>query len=98
MPIYMDTHERVRAITPEGLTRAYERILEIQGKYGVRYLKLWVSYEPGRMFCLLEAPSKEAALLVHRESHGILPNEIIEVVEAPQEMPLMGQGHSERER
>lgn len=36
----------------------------------------------GGVFCLVEAPSKEAAVQVHRESHGLLANEIIEVDQA----------------
>lgn len=30
-------------------------------------------------FCLSEAPSKEAADAVHREGHGLVADEIIEV-------------------
>jgi hypothetical protein len=90
MPLYMDTHERVRAITLEGVTRAYERSLEVQAQHGARYLKMWVHQDPddhGRMYCLLEAPSREAVTLVHLDAHGMLPNEIHEVVEASLEIP-----------
>jgi uncharacterized protein DUF4242 len=90
MPLYMDIHERVRAITPDAVTRAYERSLEVQERHGARYLKMWVHEDPddhGRMFCLVEAPSREAVVLVHLDAHGLLPNEIHEVVEAPREMP-----------
>ena len=37
--------------------------------------------ETGDVFCLVEAPSKEAAIQVHREAHGLLPDDITEVVE-----------------
>jgi hypothetical protein len=33
------------------------------------------------IFCLCEAPSKEAAAAVHREAHGEMPVEVIEVRE-----------------
>jgi hypothetical protein len=33
------------------------------------------------MFCLIDAPSKEAAFDVHREAHGLTANEIYEVTE-----------------
>src|SRR2546421_8212954 len=85
----MDTHERVRAITAEGVSRAYERSLDVQARHGARYLKLWMhldSDDHGRLFCLMEAPSREAVVLVHLDAHGLLPNEIHEVVEAPHEM------------
>ena len=85
MPLYMDIHERVRAMTPEGVTRAYERSLEVQKRHAARYLKMWMHVDPedhGRLFCLIEAPSREAVVLVHLDAHGLLPNEIHEVVEA----------------
>jgi hypothetical protein len=33
------------------------------------------------VFCLAEAPSKEAAEIVHQEAHGLVADEIIEVKE-----------------
>jgi hypothetical protein len=33
------------------------------------------------VFCLVEAPSKEAAIAVHREAHGMTADEIFEVKE-----------------
>jgi len=33
------------------------------------------------VMCLSEAPSAEAALLVHREAHGLIPDTIEEVSE-----------------
>ena len=90
MPLYMDTHERVRAITMAGVTRAYERSLEVQARHGARYLKMWVHQDAddhGRLYCLMEAPNREAVVLAHLDAHGMLPNEIHEVVEAPQEIP-----------
>jgi hypothetical protein len=91
MPLFMDTHERVRAITPEGVRWAYERSLDIQSRHAARYVRMWAHYDPedhGRLFCLVEAPSREAVVLVHLDAHGLVPNEIHEVVEAPTEAPL----------
>ena len=81
MPLYMDIHDKLRAVTPEAIAAAHQRDLELQDKYGVKYLRYWVNAKEGRMFCLLEAPSKEAAYAMHLEAHGILPNEIYEVTE-----------------
>jgi uncharacterized protein DUF4242 len=89
MPLYMDSHERVRGITLEAVTRAYKRCLEVQGRHGVRFLRLWVHQDPedhGRLFCLAEAPSREALTLAHIDAHGLWPNEIHEVVEASLEV------------
>ncbi|MGH3057026.1 MAG: nickel-binding protein [Gaiellaceae bacterium] len=33
------------------------------------------------MFCLVEAPSAEAAMAVHREAHGLIADEIYQVSE-----------------
>ena len=88
MPLYMDTHERVRAITAAGVRRAFERSVDVQARHGARYLRMWVhedAEDHGRMFCLVEAPSREAVVLVHLDAHGMLPNEIHEVVEMPVE-------------
>src|SRR5207244_10706849 len=35
--------------------------------------------QPARSVCLAEAPSADVAMAVHREAHGLLPEEIIEV-------------------
>ena len=80
MPLYMDVHQ-VDWVDPEALVSAHERDLEVQDRFGVRYLKYWFSPEVGRIQCLVEAPSKEAAEAVHREAHGLVAEEIFEVVE-----------------
>ena len=53
----------------------------MQAKYNVRYLKYWYDIATERVFCLIEAPNKEAAEAVHREAHGMVADEIIEVTE-----------------
>ncbi|MEO8330401.1 MAG: nickel-binding protein, partial [Candidatus Nanopelagicales bacterium] len=40
-----------------------------------------VDEKAGKIFCLVEAPSAEAAVQVHREAHGLLADEVFEVVE-----------------
>jgi hypothetical protein len=47
----------------------------------VKYLHYWFNEEDGTVFCLCEAPNKEAAEAVHREAHGLVADEIIEVKE-----------------
>ena len=42
-----------------------KRDLEVQAKYGVRFLKYWYDETTGKVFCLSEAPSKDAAMAVH---------------------------------
>ncbi len=81
MPLFLDIHDKLRAATPEGLAEAHQRDLAVQDKHGVKFVRYWVNAEAGKMFCLVEAPSREAAFAMHYEAHGILPVEIIEVVE-----------------
>lgn len=81
MPLYMDVHRRVDGLTAEAVAGAHARDLETQKKYGVNYLKYWFNEDTGRVYCLVEAPSKEAAATVHREAHGLVADEIHEVSE-----------------
>jgi hypothetical protein len=81
MPLYLDIHTKAVGITPEALEEAHRKDLEVQDKYNVRYLKYWYDITTERVFCLVEAPNKEAALAVHREAHGNIADEIIEVTE-----------------
>ena len=81
MPLFMDTHKKVDGLTAEAVTGAHAMDLAVQEKYGVKYLKYWFSEDTGRVSCLVEAPSAAAAETVHREAHGLLADEIIEVSE-----------------
>ena len=81
MPLYMDTHEKVEGLTPEAVAGAHAKDVQVQGKHGVRYLKYWFNEKNGRVHCFCEAPSQEAAEAVHREAHGLVADEIVEVQE-----------------
>ena len=81
MPLYMDIHEKVEGATAEAVAAAHAKDVEVQGRYGVTYHKYWLDESTGRIFCLVEAPSKEAAMAVHREAHGLVADEIFEVSE-----------------
>ncbi len=81
MPLYMDIHHKVEGLTGEAVAGAHARDLEVQQKYGVNYLKYWFDESTGKVFCLCEAPNKAAAEAVHREAHGLVADEIIEVKE-----------------
>ncbi len=81
MALFMDVHKGVDGLTAQAVAEAHKKDLEKQGKYGVKYLKYWYNEENGTVFCLSEAPNKEASLKVHHEAHGLDPDEIIEVKE-----------------
>ncbi len=81
MPLFMDEHHRVEGLTADAVAGAHRKDLEVQGKHGVNYLRYWFNEQTGKVYCLVEAPSKEAAEAVHREAHGLLADEIVEVRE-----------------
>jgi hypothetical protein len=81
MPLYLDVHNKIEALTADGVADAHRKDLEVQHKHGVKYLRYWFDEGTGKVFCLCEAPSKEAASAVHREAHGLVADEIIEVKE-----------------
>ena len=80
-PYNMDIHRDVEGLTAEAVAGAHQKDLEVQDKLGVKYIRYWFDEESGTVFCLAEAPSKEAAEAVHREAHGLMASEIIEVRE-----------------
>ena len=79
MPLFMDVHELVEGLTADVFARAHQADLDTQAKYNVRYLRYWVDEEMGKAFCLIEAPSKEAAEAVHREAHGLVADSVIKM-------------------
>jgi uncharacterized protein DUF4242 len=81
MPLYMDIHKKVDGATASSVAAAHLKDLETQEKYGVNYIKYWLDKSTGTIFCLVEAPNKEAAERVHREAHGLTADEIHEVIE-----------------
>jgi hypothetical protein len=81
MPLYLDSHHRIPGLTREAVAAAHAADLAVQAKHGVRYLRYWYDEATGKVFCLAEAPSPEAAIAVHLEAHGLLADEIHEVKE-----------------
>ena len=80
--LFMDVHENL----PDGATAAdvagaHARDLEVQGKHGVTFVRYWVDESNGKAFCLVDAPSAEAANAVHREAHGLVADAHYPVVE-----------------
>lgn len=80
MPLYMDIHRGLDA-DAAAVAAAHQKDLEVQEKHGVNYQHYWVDDGEGAVFCLFEAPNKEAGEAVHREAHGLIADEIFEVTE-----------------
>ncbi len=79
MPIFMDRHEVSESTTPEALATIHQEDLKIEHEFGCRGFTYWYDEEKRHVFCLIEAPNKEAIIDMHRQAHGDVPNRVIEV-------------------
>lgn len=79
MPLYMDFHKGFKGVKKEDVEHAHLQDVQVQDKYGVKYHKFYINEEEGTVFCLIEAPNKEACAACHQEAHGMVACEIIEV-------------------
>ena len=69
MPIYLDRHD-IKGVKATDVAALHLKDLEIQDRYGVKYLTYWFDEERGTTFCLVDAPDETFAERVHREAHG----------------------------
>jgi hypothetical protein len=81
MPLFMDTHRLDGRVTVGDVAKAHMADLRTQSRYDVSYLRYWVAEEQGTIYCLVEAPTADAAANVHREAHGLVADEVVQVQE-----------------
>ncbi|WP_407342749.1 DUF4242 domain-containing protein [Pengzhenrongella phosphoraccumulans] len=81
MPLFMDVHNLDGGVSVTDVGNAHMADLQTQGKHDVNYVRYWVDEGKGKIFCLVEAPSAEAANTVHREAHGLVADAIYQVQE-----------------
>jgi len=81
MPLFMDVHNIDGGVAMDDVAKAHLADLQTQDAHDVRYLRYWVDETGGKVFCLVEAPSAEAAADVHREAHGLVADDIYRVQE-----------------
>ncbi len=82
MPFFLDRHKAPGA-TGADIAAAHELDLAVQDKYQVRYVTYWFDDTEGSVFCLAEGPDRESLEAVHREAHGLVADNIIEVGRGP---------------
>jgi class 3 adenylate cyclase len=97
MPHYMDVHNLPPEATLRLLAIAHFRDLETQLKYGVKYTRYWFDPDTRKSFCLVDAPSVDAAVAVHSEAHGFVADKIIPVSEVTVEEMLGAHEFGEKE-
>ncbi|MGF9763415.1 nickel-binding protein [Microvirga sp. 0TCS3.31] len=78
MPIFLDRHD-LRGLTAADIAEAHRKDLEVQERYGVRFLTYWFDEARGTGFCLIDAPDIQTAMWVHDEAHGDVAKDVIEV-------------------
>jgi hypothetical protein len=81
VPLFMDVHEIAGGVAMDDVAKAHLADLQTQSAHDVRYLRYWVDEATGRVFCLVEAPSAQAATAVHQEAHGLVADQIFQVQE-----------------
>jgi len=78
MAEYMDVHTSMMGVTPEALAAAHQADLDIQDEEGVVFKQAWADPNTGHVFCLSEAPSRDAVRRIH-ERTGHPADEIHEI-------------------
>ena len=78
MPIYMDLHI-VPGVNAKDVAEAHSRDVYLEKNHNCTCLTYWIDELRGHVFCLIDAPTKEAVYELHNRSHGLLPHKIIEV-------------------
>jgi AraC-like DNA-binding protein len=81
MPIYMDVHI-VPGVKARDVAEAHRKDLLHQDAHQCKCMTYWIDEERENIFCLIEAPNKEAVEEMHNRAHGLIPNKIIEVSSA----------------
>lgn len=78
MPIYMDVHI-VPGVKARNVAEAHRQDLLHQEEYGCKCMTYWIDEGRESVFCLIEAPDKDAVKEMHSKAHGLIPNKVIEV-------------------
>jgi hypothetical protein len=68
MPKFMDVHEGMFGVTPEGLQAAHQADLDIQASEGVDFQHAWGDPETGTVWCISEAPDADAVRRIHERT------------------------------
>ena len=76
----MDRHD-VAGISADDVARLHASDAALAGKHDVQFLSHWFDVDHGGAFCIARAPDRANLEAVHRESHGNVPHEIIDVSE-----------------
>src|SRR5215471_18130028 len=74
----MDIHI-VPGVKAKDVAEAHRKDLLQQEEHQCKCMTYWIDEERENIFCLIEAPNKEAVEEMHNKAHGLIPNKVIEV-------------------
>jgi AraC-like DNA-binding protein len=74
----MDVHV-VPGVKAKNVAEAHYQDLLHQDEYGCKCMTYWIDETRESIFCLIEAPDKDAVKEMHGKAHGLIPHKIIEV-------------------
>src|SRR5688572_28725454 len=78
MPLYMDMHI-VPGVKSKDVAEAHRKDLIHQDEFGCNCITYWIDEDRETIFCLIDAPDRDAVKEMHHKAHGLVPNKIIEV-------------------
>ena len=78
MPIYMDVH-LVPGVKAKDVAEAHRKDMLHQDEHACKCMTYWIDEQRESIFCLIDAPDKDAVAELHNRAHGLVPNKVIEV-------------------
>src|SRR5262245_9599373 len=74
----MDVHI-VPGVKAKDVAEAHRLDLLHQEAHACKCMTYWIDETRESIFCLIEAPTKDAVVEMHNKAHGLVPNKVIEV-------------------
>ncbi|MRI02497.1 DUF4242 domain-containing protein [Kriegella sp. EG-1] len=93
MPLFMDIHVvEDEAFDQIAAMKGHHKDIAVQSKFGVTSLKYFLNLSEKKVFCLLDAPNKQACEAVHMAAHGIGACNVIELSSEIDFKVFLGEG------
>lgn len=78
--LFLDIHDLGPGnVKAADVTEAHKLDLAKQDEYKVNFINYWVDEKQGKVFCLSEAPNREAVIATHKHAHGLVPAQVLTV-------------------
>ncbi|HRH59287.1 MAG TPA: DUF4242 domain-containing protein [Chitinophagaceae bacterium] len=78
--LYLDIHYLgAGKVTAQDVAAAHQKDLAVQKKHGVNFINYWVDEKTGVVLCLSQAKDSADIIKTHKEAHGLVPDEVLEV-------------------